>query len=103
MSETNMKGVLQELIQECVKGMKPADMMTGTVLSVSPLFVQPDVSMPPIPAAALIMTTAVTLRTVPVQGGDGGTVVVNPGLQAGDKVLMLRVSGGQRYILLSTL
>ena len=67
-----MKGVLQELIQECVKGMKPADMMTGTVLSVSPLSVQPDVSMPPIPAAALIMTTAVTLRTVPVQGGDGG-------------------------------
>lgn len=103
MSDTNMKGVLQQLVQECVKGMKPADMMTGTVLSISPLHIQPDVSMPPIPEAALILTSSVTSRTVSVQGGSGGTVVINPGLEAGNKVLMLRVSGGQRYIILSTL
>lgn len=103
MSDTNLTGALQLLIQETVKGMKPADIMTGTVLSTAPLSVQPDVSMPPLPAAALIQTWSVLPRTVSVQGGDGGTVVVNPGLQTGNKVLMLRVSGGQRYIILSTL
>ncbi len=103
MSNTNLKGTLQQLIQECVKAMKPADLLMGTVISVSPLSVQADVSMPPIPAAALILTTAVIQRTVPVQGGAGGTVEVIPGLKSGDKVLMLRVAEGQRYIILSTL
>lgn len=103
MSDTSLTGVIQNIVQECVKGLKLADMMTGTVISVSPLSVQPDVSMPPIPAAALVLTDAVTAKTVSVQGGSGGTVVVNPGLAAGDNVLMLRVSRGNRYIILSTI
>lgn len=103
MSETNLTGIIQKIVQECVNGMKPADMMTGTVISVSPLSVQPDVSMPPIPAAALILTSAVTAKTATVQGGEGGTVVINSGLAVGNHVLMLRVSKGNRYIILSTL
>ena len=32
---------------------------------------------------------------------DAGYIILNRGLAVGDKVLMLRVSGGQRYIVLS--
>ena len=107
MYETNLTGALQKLIQETVKGMKPADMMTGIVLSVEPLSVQPDISMPPIPEAALTLTETVKERTVTasVQGGDGGsvTIPVREALKAGDKVLMLRVHSGQNYIILSKL
>ena len=35
------------------------------------------------------------------QGGGGGAVAVNKGLAVGDKVVMLRVSRGNRYIVLS--
>ena len=103
MSDTSLTGTIQEIVQDCIKGMKLADMVTGTVLSVSPLSIQPDISMPPLPEAALIETSAVKARTEAAQGGEGGSVVVNPGISAGDKVLMLRVANGQSYILLSVL
>ncbi len=103
MANTDLKGVIQEIVQECITAMKPADLVTGTVLSVSPLSVQPDASMPPIPKAALLLTTTVIGKIEHVQGGAGGTVEINPGLKAGDKVIMLRVSKGQRYLILSTI
>ena len=95
-------GVIQRIVQDRVAAMKPADMATGTVVCASPLSIQPDTSMPPLPAAALELTDTVKERVVPVRGGDG-TVTVREGLGAGDKVLMLRVQGGNRYIVLSKL
>ena len=40
-----------------------------------------------------------------VQGGEGGTVtmIIQEALKAGDKVLMLRVMKGQKYVILSRL
>ena len=54
-------------------------------------------------AAGLILTDAVKARIAAVKGGGGGTVEVASGLVVGDKVLMLRVSSGQCYIILSRL
>lgn len=99
---SELAGVIQQMIQNTVSAMKPADMATGTVVCAAPLSVRISASMPPLPAAALVLTDTVRERTVPVQGGDG-TVTVREGLRAGDKVLMLRVQGGNRYIILSKL
>ena len=55
----------------------------------------------PIPDVALVLTENVKSRSAKVQGGGGGTVVINEGLAVGDKVVMLRVSRGNRYIILS--
>lgn len=82
-------------------GRKPADIAYGTVTSISPLAVQLQTTMQPIPEKSLILTSSVIAKTVPVQGGQGGTVTINEGLAVGDKVVMLRVSRGQRYIVLS--
>lgn len=51
MANVDLLGVIQMIVQENLKGQKLADKMTGTVVSVSPLSVQPDISMPPIPEA----------------------------------------------------
>ncbi len=103
MANVDLLGVIQMIVQENLKGQKLADKMTGTVVSVSPLSVQPDISMPPIPEAGLILTDAVKARIAAVKGDGGGTVEVASGLVVGDKVLMLRVSSGQCYIILSRL
>ena len=92
---------LHMIMHENKKKKKPTDIVYGTVISASPLSIQPDISMPPVPASGLILTSGVVARTAQIQGGQGGTVVVNEGLAAGDRVIMLRVLKGNGFIVLS--
>lgn len=98
---SNLIGVIQQIVQNTIQAMKLTDKATGTVVSVTPLAVQISVHMQPLPEVALVLTDAVKEKIAPVQGGAGGTVVVSEGLKPGDKVLMLRVEHGQKYIILS--
>lgn len=98
---SNLLGVMQEIMQENQKAMKPTEVAFGTVVTVSPLSILVDGTSQPKPEAGLILTESVISKTVQVQGGGGGTVVINKGLAVGDKVVMLRVSRGNRYIVLS--
>ena len=93
--------VIHSINQESMAGQKPADIAYGTVTCTSPLSIQLQTTMQPIPEKALVLTSSVIAKTVPVMGGQGGTVTINEGLAVGDKVVMLRVSRGQRYIVLS--
>lgn len=93
--------IFQQVAQNVVEGLKLADKATGTVESAAPLRVKIDTSMQSIPEAGLLLTDAVRERTVSVQGGGGGTVTVTESLKPGDRVLMLRVQGGNQYIILS--
>ena len=97
--------VLNMISQNNQAAQKPADIAFGTVTSLSPLSIQVHGSMQSIPAAAIILTSAVTERIVDVEGITEDmphlTVKVNEGLSMGDKVTMLRVSKGNRYIVLS--
>lgn len=97
---SSLLGVMQEIMQKNQEAMKPTEVAFGTVATVSPLSILVDGTSQPKPEAGLILTEAVTPKTVQVQGG-GGNVVVNKGLAVGDKVVMLRVSRGNRYIVLS--
>lgn len=99
--------VLHQIIQENNKATKPTDLCFGTVVSASPLTVQLEMSMLPIPAEALVLTDSVISRSATVTGttSDGAsysiTVPIQNALQAGEKVLMLRCAAGQRFIILS--
>ena len=92
---------IQRIVQDNVEAGKPTDIAFGTVTSVSPFRVALIGTMQPIPTNALYRTVGVMPKTANVIGGDGGYVTVNEGLQVGDKVLMLRVSRGQAFIVLS--
>lgn len=109
MSNTELAGVIQQIVQNTVQTMKMADKATGTVESVSPLRIKVDASMQSIPESALLVTDTVKERIVHVEdcqecsgGGEcTGTVIIREGLKVGEKVLMLRVQGGNQYIVLS--
>ena len=98
---SSLLGVMQEIMHKNQEAMKPTEVAFGTVATVSPLSILVDGTSQPRPEAGLILTEAVTPKTVQVQGGGGGSVVLNKGLAVGDKVVMLRVSRGNRYIVLS--
>lgn len=99
--------ILHKIVQESVKGMKPTDLVFGTVATASPLTITLETTMQPIPEVALVLTDAVTARTVSVTAttSDGATVTVNipvtEALQAGERVVMLRCAAGQRFVVLS--
>ena len=75
MSEMELVGVIQQIVQNTVQTMKMADKATGTVESVSPLRIKVDTSMQSIPAAGLLLTDTGKERFVPVEyclGWSGG-------------------------------
>ncbi len=96
-----LAGVIQQIVQNTIAAMKLTDMSVGTVVSVSPLVIQTDTSMQPIPEAAVMLTDMVKEKVVPVQEGEGGTVRVTERLKPGERVLMLRVQNGNKYMILS--
>ena len=79
-----LAGVIQQIVQNTIAAMKLTDKATGTVTCVSPLNVQMDIAMQPLPSAALFLTDT-----------------VRGNLNMGDRVFMLRVQNGQQYIILS--
>lgn len=95
--------VLRSLVQESVGALKPAELATGTVESVAPLKIKTIETQLSIPEAALIVVETLKEKTATVEGGSGsgGSVVLQKGLEAGEKVIMLRLNAGQRYLVLS--
>lgn len=107
MSDTNLLGVLQTIMQENQKGMKLCDLCFGTVASASPLTITLEGTMQPLPTVALVLCDSVVDRseTVTATDSDGDrvtvTVPISRALKGGERVVMLRCSGGQRFIVLS--
>ena len=95
--------VLQKINQDGYRGMKPTDLIFGTVTSMTPFMVQLETTMQPIPEEALVRTFGVMARSYTGTTSDGAsyTCVINPGLAVGDKVVMLQCAAGQRYVVLS--
>lgn len=95
--------VLQQILQNGITELKLTDLVIGTVATVSPLTIQIDTLMQPLPEEALIKTEAIISKTYSGTTSDGASfsVVINEGIQAGDKVVMLRCQHGQRFIVLS--
>lgn len=123
-----LKDVLQQLTQNCMAAAQLTDLTIGTVIQQSPLLIQTDPAMAPLQASVLLLTSAVIERKIPtlqhshtiggstsstalssiacVENGqtlpvEDGFIILNRGLLAGDKVLLLRTQSGQRYIVLS--
>lgn len=108
--------VINKIIQENTEAQKPTDLAIGTVTKKTPLEIQINPNMQPLPEAVLLLTEAVKEHEVDVEITDGfrsvlaaaeisapdkiGKIKYKP-LKVGDKVIMLRVLKGQQYIVLS--
>lgn len=119
---------IQLVVQKNQHAMQPADLTTGTVTSAAPLEITTSTGMAPLRAGVLYLTAAVVEKKIPILqhthtcpgGATGpaledisctehgkplpvkdGFIILNRGLEAGDKVLLLKVQRGQRYVVLS--
>ena len=86
------------MMQKNQDAMQLTDMLTGTVTSVTPLEITVSTEMAPLRREVLILTESVTEKTVVI---DGYSVTLNRSLAVDDKVILLRVLHGQKFIVLS--
>ncbi len=83
---------------EAVRSQKPCDYLTGTVIKEKPLTVRiSDSDGLEIEEAFLDLTRNVTDFKVKI---DGQEMTVHNALKKGDKVLMIRRSGGQEFMIM---
>ena len=104
--------VINKVIQDNVNAQKLTELTIGTVTSKSPLKIQINPNMEPLPSEVLLLTEGVTeqeyeikpteefLEKMPTCPEVIGTYKREP-LDKDDKVLMLRVMKGQQFIVLS--
>lgn len=113
---------MKKVAVEAVKASRPADMTFGTVISTSPLKVKVDQKLI-LTSAQLVLSRNVTDYRLSVtmnhstekeSGGSGDsafashshdirgmtTLTVHNSLKVGEEVIMMQVSGGQKYIVL---
>lgn len=80
---------------------QPCDVCFGTVLSPEPILVGIEELKLTIGKPQVVVPDYLADRTVPVTvGGESGTAVIPGALKAGDRVVLLRKSGGQRYVVI---
>lgn len=86
---------------EAVRASKPFALELGTVNSVSPLKVQIDQKLE-LTAAQLMLTNAVRDHSVYItpEGGEKKKYKLHYGLKTGERVILLRADGGQKFIIL---
>lgn len=75
--------MIHKIVQETVSAMQMTEYVPGTVVSASPLEISINPAMAPLKSIVLIMTSGVGV------------------LEQGDKVTLLRVARGQKFIVLS--
>ena len=99
---------IKQAAMEAVKASEPADFVFGTVISEKPLNIQVDQKLI-LTAEFLFLTSNVMEYSVKAKmfavesDGDGvekQKMTVYNGLQNGDKVIMLKQQGGQKYVVL---
>lgn len=95
--------LIKQAAVEAVNAKDPMSLKIGEVVSVSPLRISINQKIT-IPASQLLLTNSVRDYTVNcLDSGDKKKIIFRLGLKKGEKVLMLRCDGGQKFIVLDRL
>lgn len=124
----DLKDVLYQMMEQSQQASQPTDLRVGTVTSAAPLEITMDTATQPLRRGLLYLTQAVVEKKIPVLAHrhtadeittstaldgaacieDGaplpvrdGYIILNRALAAGDRVLLLRVQNGQKFVVLS--
>lgn len=125
-----LSDILHQMMQQSLRAAQLTDLKIGTVTSAKPLEISINPAMGPLKQSVLYLTSGVIEKKLPVlehthssadgatgpalsklacyENGaalpvQGGYLLLNRSLAVGDKVLLLRVQSGQKYIVLSRL
>lgn len=104
-----LKDILQQMIAQTVEAGAPVDLVFGTVTNASPLEISINPQMAALRSPVLVLTWPVIAHevqlpnvTIPDIGTvDLGKVQITRALQKGDRVILLRVQKGQKFLVLS--
>lgn len=94
-----MLDIIKKASLGAVDSSNPVAFFYGTVIAGAPLQIQIDQKFI-LPGNALVLPESVMESKIPL---DGEEVVLRRGLEAGDRVLLLRMQGGQSYVVLDRL
>lgn len=92
----DLLNIVKQAAVDAVKASNPVALMTGTVIKDNPLEVKVDQRFT-LPADFLILPQSMQRKELVI---NGTSYVISEGVQTNDNVLLLRVQGGQKYILL---
>jgi hypothetical protein len=84
---------------DAVNASRPANMVFGKVISTNPLRVKVDQKLI-LTSAQLVLARSVTDYRLSVTDVDRRTVTVHNGLKTGEEVILMQLSGGQKYIVI---
>jgi sortase (surface protein transpeptidase) len=119
---SNLVEVIKRIVAETVEASKPATITYGEVMKVNPLEIRIEQKLT-LPEEFFVLTKAVTDHYIDMtvshvtenRGGGSGDAafashnhdysgrkrfLIHNGLKVGEKVILLRVQGGQKYIVL---
>ena len=102
----DLVGAIQQIIQANLEAQKLTEFEAGTVTGVNPLKIKVTADLPDLTEEAFVLTTAVKAwdEEVTIEHSNGtpqDAIIHHKGLQVGDKLVLLRVLKGQKYIILS--
>lgn len=126
----NLTQVIQGIVRETMKAYQPAEMQIGTVTAVNPLEITLDTTMQVLKQQVLYLSETVVEKKIPVlehthQTPEGTTqpallqneiicdehgtslgvkdnsIIFNNALSVGDKVILMRVQNGQKFVIVS--
>ena len=97
----NLVEAVKQAAVEAINNQDPMSFRFGKVIKVEPLEIWIDQKLT-IPEQSLILTSQVSNYSVEVDGLEGGkrNLTFNQKLKVGEKVILIRVDGGQKYIVL---
>lgn len=110
---SNLLQVIKQAAMDAVEASDPSDFLFGTVKSSSPLVINLEQKLD-LTSGFLLLTSNVrdyeVKITVDMNTDDGEhsvtgeqTITVHNGLKTGDKVILIKQKGGQKYIVLDKL
>ena len=92
--------LIKKAAVDAVNASKPANMLFGTVISTSPLKIKVDQKLT-LGKAQLVLSENLTNRSVSILiDGVQQTATIRNALKKGDEVIMMQLSGGQKYIVI---
>ncbi len=91
-----MLEAIKKAAKDAIEASAPVAVMFGTVTKTNPLEVNVDQRFT-LDADVLVQTAATTELKMTIGSTE---YTVRPGLQVGDRVVLLRIQGGQKYLIL---
>lgn len=96
----SLSGAIKTATQNFMNDSQMCDLRYGTVVSVSPLKVQVT-NLLTLPSSVLIVPKSLTNHVMSIKiDGNTKNITINNALKVGDKVAMIRKTGGQSYYIL---